>query len=200
MGMMSGRRWSEDLCSPDKGLAGEVVMDSYRFISKLGAFSIALDHEAAPSTCAYFARKFCEPQFVDASIFRIVTEANSSLRASVPIEVIQLGVGHDEDKPLDQIEHESTDKTGLKHRQWTVSAARYGKGEVYPSCFICMRHEPELDHGGRRHPDGAGFAAFGRVTSGFETLKRIFERAESSDYLSETIPLTVVRNWKDNQA
>lgn len=174
-------------------------MESFRFISKLGSFSIALDHEAAPSTCAYFARKFCEPQFVDASIFRIVTEANSSLHASVPIEVIQLGLDHDEE-PLDQIEHESTNKTGLRHRQWAVSAARYGKGEVYPSCFICMRDEPELDHGGKRHPDGAGFAAFGRVTSGFETLERIFERAESSDYLSETIPLTVVRNWKDNQA
>lgn len=169
-------------------------MESYRFISALGSFTIRLEREAAPVTSAYFQRKFTEPQFVKASVFRIVTEANSSVEPTVPIEVIQLGLDRNEGQ-LDRIVHESTDKSGLEHRQWAVSAARFGKGEVYPSCFICMRDEPDLDHGGRRHPDGDGFAVFGRVTSGFDTLKRIFERAEKTDYLSETIPLTIVRNW-----
>lgn len=174
--------------------------DSFRFISKFGAFSMTLDHQAAPETSAYFATKFAEPQFIDASIFRIVTVENSSVNGSVPIEVIQLGLDHHEGNALDLIDHESTDRTGLRHVRWAVSAARYGAGEVYPSCFICMRDEPELDHGGNRHPDGAGFAAFGRVSSGFEVLERIFKHAEANDYLSETIPLTIVRNWQDNTA
>ena len=173
---------------------------SYRFISPLGSFSMTLDNEAAPQTCAYFKHKFAEPQFLDASVFRIVTEDNSSVESDAPIEVIQLGMDHREGIPLERIVHESTDKTGLSHTRWTVSAARYGQGEVYPSCFICMRDEPELDHGGKRHPDRAGFAAFGRVTSGFEVLRQIFERAERTDYLSTSIPLTIVRNWQDNTA
>lgn len=174
--------------------------DSYRFITSFGSFSMMLDHEAAPQTCAYFVSKFAEPQFVDASIFRIVNEANSSVESEASIKVIQLGLDHCEGIPLDRIAHESTDKTGLRHSRWTVSAARFRQGEVYPSCFICMRDEPELDHGGKRHPDGTGFAAFGLIVSGFEVLERIFQRAEDSDYLSKAIPLTIVRNWQDNTA
>lgn len=175
-------------------------MDSYRFITKFGSFVIALDHAAAPATCAYFAQKFREPQFVDARIFRIVTETNSSVNAAAPIEVIQLGIDHSNEVQLDRIEHESTDRTGRTHSQWTVSAARHRPGEVYPSCFICMRDEPELDFGGKRNADGAGFAAFGRVTSGFSALQRIFECAEDTDYLAEPIPVTVVRDWHDQMA
>lgn len=167
-------------------------MASYRFISSLGAFGITLDPEAAPATCSYFIRKFAEPQFIKASVFRIVTEKNSAVDAVVPIAVVQLGLDH-RGKSLDRIVHESTDWSGLTHSRWAVSAARFGKGEVYPSCFICMRNEPALDRGGNRHPDGEGFAVFGRVTSGFDKLRRIFECAEDTDYLSKPIPLTVVR-------
>ncbi|MEO1169495.1 MAG: peptidylprolyl isomerase [Pseudomonadota bacterium] len=163
--------------------------DSYSFACRYGAFTVRLDFAAAPETCAYFARAFASPDFIDASIFRIVTQANSPLHASVPIEVIQFGLEHDGTGSLDRVTHESTDRSGLKHVRWAVSAARYGKGEAYPSCFICMRDEPELDHGGKRHDDGAGFAVFGRVTSGFATLERVFAQAEGGDFLSEPIPI-----------
>jgi peptidyl-prolyl cis-trans isomerase A (cyclophilin A) len=166
-----------------------MARDIYSFACRYGAFSVRLDFAAAPETCAYFARAFSSPDFVDANIFRIVTQANSSLQASVPIEVIQLGLEHDGMGPLDRVTHEDTDMTGLRHVRWAVSAARYGKGEAYPSCFICMRDEPELDRGGKRHDDGAGFAVFGRVTSGFETLERVFAQAGSEDFLREPIPI-----------
>lgn len=160
---------------------------NYRFACEHGEFEIALDHRAAPETCAYFARVFTSPEFADAGIFRIVTETNSSVQAEVPIEVIQFGLEHDEARPFDRITHETTEMTGLRHVKWAVSAARYGKGEAYPSCFICMRDEPELDCGGRRHADGEGFAVFGRVVSGFATLQRVYAQAETRDYLSQAI-------------
>ncbi|QLC25219.1 peptidylprolyl isomerase [Parasphingopyxis algicola] len=166
-----------------------MARESYSFTCRYGAFTVRFDFEAAPETSAYFARAFATPDFVDASIFRIVTQANSSLHASVPIEVIQFGLEYDGTGPLDRIAHEGTDRTGLRHIRWAVSAARYGKGEAYPSCFICMRDEPELDSGGKRHDDGAGFAVFGRVTAGFETLERVFAQAESEDFLRETVPI-----------
>jgi peptidyl-prolyl cis-trans isomerase A (cyclophilin A) len=33
--------------------------------------------------------------------------------------------------------------------------------------------QPALDHGGKRNPDGQGFAVFGRVVSGMEVVRRI---------------------------
>jgi peptidyl-prolyl cis-trans isomerase A (cyclophilin A) len=161
----------------------------YSFACLYGEFTVQLDHDSAPETCAYFARVFSSTDFADASIFRIVTETNSSLRGSIPIEVIQFGIDHDGSRPFDQVRHESTAATGLRHMQWAVSAARYEMGEAYPSCFICMRDEPELDHGGKRQGDGQGFAVFGQVTSGFDTLKRVFAQAETTDFLNKALPL-----------
>lgn len=189
MGAAASQRRSTD----HRGAAAKPIIamqrDIYRFACRYGEFAIRLDHEAAPQTCAYFARVFSDPGFADASIFRIVTETNSSLGEAVPIEVIQLGLEDDGTGPFEKIAHETTAMTGLSHLQWAVSAARYGEGEAYPSCFICMRDEPELDHGGKRHGDGRGFAVFAKVTSGFETLKRVFARAETTDFLSKVLPL-----------
>lgn len=166
-----------------------VPMDIFHFTCQYGEFTIQLNHEAAPETCAYFARVFSSADFSGANVFRIVTDSNSSLRALVPIEVIQFGLKRDSSEPLDQIVHENTEMTGLKHVRWAVSAARYEEGEVYPSCFVCMRDEPELDYGGKRNEDGAGFAVFGKVTSGFEALEWVFAQAEAADYLRDIIPV-----------
>ncbi len=191
MGMAASLRRSGDHRDAAANPVIAMHKDSYIFACRYGEFTIRLASEAAPDTCAFFERFFSSPNFSDASIFRIVTETNSSLRGSVPIEVIQLGLQHDGTGPLEDIGHENTAQTGLRHVQGAVSAARYGKGEVYESCFICMRDEPELDHGGRRHDDGAGFAVFGQVISGFEVLQQVFGLAEATDYLSEAIPVTL---------
>ncbi|MCC7230738.1 MAG: peptidylprolyl isomerase, partial [Fimbriimonadaceae bacterium] len=39
--------------------------------------------------------------------------------------------------------------------------------------FICIGDQPELDFGGKRNPDGQGFAAFGRVTKGMDVVMKI---------------------------
>ena len=41
------------------------------------------------------------------------------------------------------------------------------------SFFICINDQPSLDYGGKRNPDGQGFAAFGKVISGMDVVKRI---------------------------
>jgi len=35
-----------------------------------------------------------------------------------------------------------------------------------------QRDQPELDFGGKRNPDGQGFAAFGRVVKGMDVVKK----------------------------
>ena len=39
--------------------------------------------------------------------------------------------------------------------------------------FICVGDQPQLDFGGKRNPDGQGFAAFGRVVRGMDVVKKI---------------------------
>lgn len=51
--------------------------------------------------------------------------------------------------------------------------ARDGPDTATHEFFICVTDQPELDFGGRRNPDGQGFAAFGRVTKGLEIVRRI---------------------------
>jgi peptidyl-prolyl cis-trans isomerase A (cyclophilin A) len=46
--------------------------------------------------------------------------------------------------------------------------------------FICINDQPSLDFGGNRNPDGQGFAAFGRVISGTDVVRKI-QMAPSSD-------------------
>jgi len=39
--------------------------------------------------------------------------------------------------------------------------------------FLQYVDQPELDFGGKRNPDGQGFAAFGRVIEGMDIVKKI---------------------------
>ncbi|MBL4801124.1 MAG: peptidylprolyl isomerase, partial [Emcibacter sp.] len=39
--------------------------------------------------------------------------------------------------------------------------------------FICVNDQPHLDYGGKRNPDGQGFAAFGKVVKGMDIVRKI---------------------------
>lgn len=158
-----------------------------RFNTDCGEFDVRLALEAAPVTAGYF-RELIEKGALDqTSFFRIVSEKNASLRAENPIEVIQGGLRETAPQTVKPAEHEPTSKTGLLHKKWSLSTARFGPGETYGSFFICMRDEPGLDHGGSRHPDGLGFAAFGEVVNGFEVVTAIFQKAEVEEYLQKQV-------------
>ena len=51
--------------------------------------------------------------------------------------------------------------------------ARSGPDTATSSFFICVGDQPELDYGGRRNPDGQGFAAFGAVLDGMDVVRAI---------------------------
>lgn len=155
--------------------------------TSIGDFTIFLDLENAPITAGYFKGIAEDHGFNNSSVFRIVNEYNAELRSNAKIEVIQMGINDLNSKYSTSLKHETTKLTGLLHEKWTVSAARYDVGQNYPSFFICMRDEPELDHGGKRHPDGEGFAAFGKVIEGFDAVEKLFLMAEQQEYLKNKI-------------
>ena len=52
--------------------------------------------------------------------------------------------------------------------------------------FICINDQPSLDFGGMRNPDGQGFAAFGRVVSGMDVVRKIQAAPSSADRKTNT--------------
>jgi len=139
----------------------------------LGSLTVELDAVGAPVTTANFLRYVLEGFYSDGEFFRTVTPANQP-DDQVKIAVIQAGANPAmEDEGFEPIPLERTRDTGIRHLDGTISMARSGPDTATHSFFICVGDQPELDFGGRRNPDGQGFAAFGRVVEGMELVREI---------------------------
>jgi peptidyl-prolyl cis-trans isomerase A (cyclophilin A) len=163
--------------------------------TELGSFVIAVDVARAPVTVANFLA-YVDAHYLDGgSIYRIVTPANQTPQTRHKIAVVQWGINTPDDKPapIAPIAHETTQQTGLLHRDGTVSMARNGPGTATAEFFICIGDQPELDFGGRRNPDGQGFAAFGEVVSGRDVVQAIYARGQAQQMLQPTIAVQQVR-------
>jgi len=158
-----------------------------------GHFTLEVQEDRAPASAGYFLADVRAGLYDGSSFFRIVTLANQQAEEGRRIEVIQGGMKHEREDLPAVIPHETTAMTGLRHLKGTASLARFAPGAVYHSFFICLRDEPALDFVGVRHPDGRGFAAFGRVAQGFEVVERILARAEAREYLENEIKIERAR-------
>jgi len=159
----------------------------------LGTIVVELYPDKAPITVENFLRYVDENRFSTARFYRVVTPDNQP-KNDVKIEVIQGGLGFEPDlKALPEIEHETTEKTGLRHEAGTLSMARNEPGTARSEFFICVTEQPELDFGGRRNPDGQGFAAFGKVIEGMDVVKAIQQRPSTSQMLDEPLGTRIER-------
>jgi peptidyl-prolyl cis-trans isomerase A (cyclophilin A) len=160
-------------------------MTNVLFETALGSFTVEVDTENAPLTATNFLAYVDGGHYDRATAYRIVTLANQPPERDPKIEVVQLGIDPHDDQPeiFPPIAHETTEVTGLRHDDMTVSMARLTPGSATSEIFICIGPQPELDFGGRRNPDGQGFAAFGRVVDGRDTVLAIFGTAQTdSEY------------------
>lgn len=159
--------------------------------TELGEIELALDAAHAPATVANFLHYVDAGLYTDGVFHRTVTPDNQP-HNDVKIEVIQGGINPDrgqEDGP--PIALERTSVTGLKHRDGTISMARNGPDTATSDFFICVGDQPELDFGGRRNPDGQGFAAFGQVTRGMDIVRAIQQSPADGQKL--TPPVKILR-------
>lgn len=166
-----------------------------RVDTALGSFVIAVDPARAPLTVANYLA-YVDQRWLDGGkVYRIVTPANQPVDTPHKIEVVQWGMDLPEGKPppLPPIEHETTQQSGLLHRNGSVSMARSTPGTAASEYFICIGDQPELDFGGRRNPDGLGFAAFGQVVEGMAVVQAIYRKAEAEQYLKTPIGVRGVR-------
>ena len=155
----------------------------------LGNITIELYPAKAPVTVSNFLKYVDAHLYDSSSFFRAVT-LNNQPNNTVKIEVIQ-GGNTDSTKEFAPIQMETTQQTGLLHKDGTVSMARGKPASATSSFFICINDQPSLDYGGKRNPDGQGFAAFGKVTHGMELVKKIQQLyPEQGQYFKP--PVTII--------
>jgi peptidyl-prolyl cis-trans isomerase A (cyclophilin A) len=136
-----------------------------------GTILIELYPDKAPITVANFLKYVDAGLYTDSSFFRVTTAENEATR-EIKIEVIQGGMIANE-RSFPTIEIETTEKTGILHKNGTLSMARDEPNSATSSFFISINSQPELDFAGKRNKDGYGFSAFGKVTKGMDVVKRI---------------------------
>ena len=138
-----------------------------------GRIEVELDADAAPITVSNFLRSVAKGLYSDGLFHRTVTLSNQPAN-KVKIEVIQAAANSAKSNEfLPPIELERTRDIGLKHRDGTISMARAGADTAQDEFFICIGDQPELDFGGKRNPDGQGFAVFGKVVKGMDVVRQI---------------------------
>jgi peptidyl-prolyl cis-trans isomerase A (cyclophilin A) len=108
-----------------------------------------------------------------------------------PMELIQGGINPDRRAAgFPPIPLERTSVTGLKHVVGIVSMARGTEADTARSdFFILLDEQPSLDFGGKRFDDGQGAAAFGRVVSGLDVVRKIQQQPVQGQNL--TPPVTI---------
>ena len=161
------------------------------FIStELGDIIIELYADKAPITTANFLHYVDSEKFNELACFYRVVRPDNQPNNPIKIEVIQGGFATDsliEKHQLQPIKHETTKETGVLHLNGTISMARLEPGTASSEFFICIGDQPQLDYGGKRNPDGQGFAAFGRVIEGMDVVRKIQQLEDMDQYLKKPI-------------
>jgi peptidyl-prolyl cis-trans isomerase A (cyclophilin A) len=151
-----------------------------RVETELGDIVVEVDTKRAPVTSANFL-KYVDARHYDGGSWHRTVRLDNQPESTVKIEVIQAGVNPDKAKDgFPPIALERTNRTGILHKDGVISMARGAPDSATSGWFICINDQPSLDFGGNRNPDGQGFAAFGRVISGTDVVRKI-QMAPSSD-------------------
>jgi peptidyl-prolyl cis-trans isomerase A (cyclophilin A) len=152
-----------------------------RVQTELGDIVIEVDQAKAPATAANFLR-YVDGGHYDGGSWHRTVKPDNQPESTIKIEVIQAGVNPDKAKSgFPAITLERTSVTGLRHTDGAISMARGAADSATSGWFICIDDQPSLDFGGQRNPDGQGFAAFGRVVSGMDVVRKIQAAPSSAD-------------------
>jgi peptidyl-prolyl cis-trans isomerase A (cyclophilin A) len=176
------------LQAPPAGPLPRVVIET-----EAGAITLEVDTVRAPVTAGNFL-KYVDAGLYDGGRFHrtVTVTPDNQPQNAVKIAVIQAGASaarRGEFFPA--IPLEATSTTKLTHADGVVSMARADPDSARDQFFICVGDQPELDAGGKRNPDGRGFAAFARVVDGMAVVRRI--HAAPADGQALNPPVRIVR-------
>lgn len=159
--------------------------------TNLGNMTAEIYLKKAPITGKNFLTYVDHHLYDGTTFFRTVT-MNNQPKSPVKIEVIQGGFITGK-RTFAPIAHETTAKTGIKHINGAISMARAKPGTAASSFFICVGDQPELDFGGKRNPDGQGFAAFGKIIKGLDVVRKIHQQPVDGQRLLHPVQIISIR-------
>ncbi len=164
--------------------------------TSMGEIELEIYPGLAPVSANNFLSLVDAGTYEDAIFYRVVRMDNQA-KNKVKIEVIQGGLFAD--SLIDEyipIKHETTEETGILHTDGVISMARMEPGTASTEFFICIGDQPSLDSGGDRNPDGAGFAAFGKVIRGMAVVKAIQVLPDEGQYLVDPVEIREISRLK----
>ncbi len=156
--------------------------------TRFGTIVAELYPDKAPLTVANFEKYIKLGKYKDAVFYRAVTLKNQPNKR-IKIQVIQGGLFQNMKAMMPPIRLETTKQTGLHHLNGTLSMARNDPNSATSEFFICIGKQPSLDYGGKRNPDGQGFAAFGRVIKGMEAVRKIQQQPTDHQLLVPSVKI-----------
>ena len=161
-----------------------------------GTITVELEDKRAPITSANFLH-YVDTKLYDGGLFY-----RASRTPGAPKEGTIVGGPSRKVHPYPPIPHESTTKTGLRHRTGTISVGRYAPGTATADFFICMGDQSFLDAHPGAKGDNLGFAAFGQVVEGLNVVRAILAAPTpgksafpdmKGQWLEPTIPIVTMR-------
>jgi peptidyl-prolyl cis-trans isomerase A (cyclophilin A) len=170
------------------------------FETAKGNIEIDIDAAHAPLSAANFL-KYVDGGFYDGGAVNRAVRPDNTVRHDVEIQVIQFQIASGRQREqFPPVPMERTSVTGLKHLDGAVSMARSGPDTARGSFSIVIGDQPEMDFGGKRNPDGQGFAVFGRVVKGMDVVKAIqaAPTGQRGAYGPETLdpPIAIVKAYR----
>lgn len=162
--------------------------------TELGNVELEIYPAKAPITAANFLQ-YVDGGFYDSGVVHRTVKPDNQPNNAIKIEVIQASISAAK-KSFAPIKLERTTQTGLKHVNGAISMARSTPDSATSDFFICIGDQPELDFGGKRNPDGQGFAAFGKVTKGMDVVKKLQQAPAEGQRLQPPLKILSLKRKK----
>lgn len=156
--------------------------------TRLGDIEVELFPKQAPKTVTAFLSYVDSGFYKNATFYRVLKTEDFPTPTNTG--VIQGGIWQSNPQKKESIkgiEHETTQQTGLSHLSGTISLARTKPGTANTEFFICIGDQSPLDYGRRGTEDGQGFAAFGKVFSGMDVVRKIQSQESSGEHFINKI-------------
>ena len=162
-----------------------------------GEIEVELFPAQAPKTVRAFLSYIDSGYYKNAAFYRVLT--NTNVPAEYNTGLVQGGIYTTNPKKLaviPGIPHEPNSLTHLLHTNGTISLARTAPGTASTEFFICIGDQPQFDSNPGTTANETGFAAFGKVFSGMDIVKRIQNSSSQGEAFDHDIKIISIERLK----
>lgn len=157
-----------------------------------GDIIVELYPEKAPKTVAAFLSYVDSGFYKNTSFYRVLKKEDQPTNVA-KTQLIQGGLWQTNIKKqqtIPGIPLETTEQTGLLHKEGVISLARNEEpGSGNTEFFICLDDQPDYDYGGDASPDGKGYVTFGKVIEGMKYVRQIQQQPDFESNLRPPIKI-----------